>query len=52
MIELLAIVGLITLLIGGFTGCSVSDALGVAIVFAATVLFGGVTALAVMSILV
>ena len=46
MIELLIIVGLICLL----TGCSVSDAIGTIIAFAAVILFGGMVALFVMAL--
>ena len=50
MIELLIIVGLITILVGGFTGCSVSDALGAAIGFTALILFGGMATLFVVAL--
>jgi hypothetical protein len=46
MIELLILIILICL----FTGCSVSDAIGTIIAFAAVILFGGMMALFVMAL--
>lgn len=50
MIEMLVIIGLMTILVGGFTGYSFSDALGVAIGFTALILFGGMATLFVIAL--